>query len=96
VEAAIYENTSAPASDIYPEIEKIRIPVHVVRAAKTMDPASFMGQSPTAPELASSFSNGTDLRLADLSHFIPMEAPALTAKLVKEVTVTSFLALMKE
>ncbi len=95
VEAAIYENSSAPASDIYPEIESIRIPVHVVRAGKTMDPANFMGQSPTASELASSFTNATDLLLADQSHFIPMEAPALTAKLVKEVTATSFPALMK-
>jgi lipase len=88
VEAAIYENSSAPASDIYREIESIRIPVLVVRAGKTMDAASFMGQSPTAPELASSFANGTDLVLSDRSHFIPMEAPVLTAKLIEEVLVS--------
>ena len=82
VEAAVYENSSAPASDIYPEIETIRIPVHVVRAGKEVDPAGFMGRSPTAPELASSFTNGSDRVLTEQSHFIPMEAPALTARLI--------------
>lgn len=85
VEAAIYENSSAPASDIYAEIEMIHIPVQVARAGKTMDPASFMGRSPTAPELASSFANATDLLLTDQSHFIPMEAPALVAKLIADI-----------
>ncbi len=85
VEAAIYENSSATASDIYPEIETIRIPVHVVRAGKTMDPASFMGRSPTAPELASSFANGTDRVLENHSHFIPMEAPAMVAGMIADI-----------
>jgi lipase len=85
VEAAIYENSSAPASDIYPEIETIRIPVHVVRAAKETDPASFMGRSPTASELASSFAHGTDRVLKNQSHFIPMEAPALTARMIADI-----------
>ncbi|HEY6393135.1 MAG TPA: alpha/beta hydrolase [Bryobacteraceae bacterium] len=85
VEAAIYENSSAPASDIYAEIESIRIPAHVVRAGKQMDPAGFMGRSPTAPELSSSFAYGTDLLLTDQSHFIPMEAPALVAKLIADI-----------
>jgi len=85
VEAAVYQNSSAPASDIYAEMETIRIPVHVIRAGKEMDPASFMGRSPTAPELASSFSNGTDLLLTDQSHFIPMEAPAVTANLIADI-----------
>lgn len=85
VEAAVYENSSSPASDIYAEIETIRIPVHVARAGKEMNPASFMGRSPTAPELASSFANGTDHLLTEQSHFIPMEAPALTAKLIANI-----------
>jgi len=85
VEAAVYENSSSPASDIYAEIEAIRIPVHVARAGKEMASASFMGRSPTAPELALSFVNGTDHLLKDQSHFIPMEAPALTAKLIADI-----------
>lgn len=84
IEASIYENSPAPASDIYREIETIRIPVRVVRAGKVPDPGDVMGRSPTAPELAASFQHGADLCLAEYSHFIPMEAPALTAKLIAE------------
>lgn len=79
IEAAIYENSPAPESNIYAEIESIRIPVHVVRAGKQLDPANFMASSPTAPDLASNFAHATDLCDAEHSHFIPMEAPALTA-----------------
>jgi lipase len=84
IEASIYENSPAPASNIYPEIETIRIPVRVVRAGKVPDPGDVMGRSPTAPDLASNFRHGADLCLAEHSHFIPMEAPALTAKLIAE------------
>lgn len=86
IEASIYENSPAPASDIYAEIDSIEIPVRVVRAGKIPDPSDVMGRSPTAPELASSFLNGTDLCLTEYSHFIPMEAPALTAKLIAELS----------
>jgi hypothetical protein len=79
---ANYENSPAPASDIYVEIETIRIPVQVVRAGKIPDPGDVMGRSPTAPDLAASFQRGTDLCLAEHSHFIPMEAPGLVAKLI--------------
>jgi pimeloyl-ACP methyl ester carboxylesterase len=79
IEAGIYENSPVPESNIYPEIESIQIPVHVVRSGKQLDPANFMGSSPTAPDLASNFANATDL-VTDHSHFIPMEAPALTAQ----------------
>ena len=84
IEAAIYENSPAPASNIYPEIAGIKIPVRVVRAGRVADPGDVMGSSPTAPELASSFERGTDLCLRERSHFIPMEAPVLTAKLIAE------------
>jgi len=79
IEAGIYENSPAPESNIYAEIATIQIPVHVVRAGKQLDPANFMGSSPTAADLASNFAHGTDL-VAEQSHFIPMEAPALTAQ----------------
>ena len=80
IEAGIYENSPAPESNIYPEIARIQIPVHIVRAGKQLDPANFMAQSPTAPGLAASFANATDLSDKAHSHFIPMEAPALTAQ----------------
>jgi pimeloyl-ACP methyl ester carboxylesterase len=82
VEAAIYEASPAVESNIYPEIAAIQVPVHVVRAGRYRDPANVMGMSPTAPDLASHFVRGRDTCLADYSHFIPMEAPELTAKLV--------------
>ena len=84
IEAAIYENSPAPASDIYVEIDTIQIPVRVVRSVKPMDPADVMSQSPTAPELASIFAQGVDLPVTEYSHFIPMEGPAFTAKLIEE------------
>jgi lipase len=84
IEASIYENSPAPASNIYPEIETIRIPVRVIRSGRVADPEDIMSRSPTAPDLALSFRQGTDLCLTEYSHFIPMEAPALTAKLVTE------------
>jgi lipase len=82
VEASIYENSPSPASNIYAEIDTIRIPVRVVRSVKQVDAADVMGRSPTAPELASSFAHGTDICVAEYSHFIPMEAPELVARLL--------------
>lgn len=83
-EASIYEQSPTPESNIYPEIAAIQIPVHIVRAGRFSDPANFMGSSPTAPDLASSFAHATDTCLAEYSHFIPMEAPALVAKLIRD------------
>ena len=62
----------------------IDIPVHVVRAGRYRDPANVMGTSPTAPDLAAHFAKGRDTCLPEHSHFIPMEAPDLTAKLIIE------------
>lgn len=81
-EASIYEASPEAESNIYPEIATIRIPVHVVRAGRVSDPANFMGSSPTVPDLAATFAHGADTCLAERSHFIPMEAPRLTAKLI--------------
>jgi lipase len=85
VEAEIYENGPLSDADIYPEIATIRIPVQVVRAGKHFDPTDFMRNSPTTPDLASNFANGSDLSLPEHSHFIPMEAPALTARLIADI-----------
>ena len=84
IEASIYENSSVPESNIYPEIARIRIPVHVVRAGRYRDPANVMGTSPTAADLAANFACGADTLLLEHSHFIPMEAPELAAKLIAD------------
>lgn len=82
IEASVYENSTAPEANIYAEIAAIGIPVHVVRGGRYRDPSEVMRMSPTAPDLASHFQHGQDVCLAEHSHFIPMEAPDLTAKFV--------------
>ena len=44
-----------------------------------------MSGSPTDPDLAQRLPNAEDFAFADLTHFIPMEAPALVAKHVEEM-----------
>lgn len=84
VEASIYEGSTAVESNIYPELATVQIPVQVVRAVRYMDSAEVMRTSITAPDLAASFARGTDTCLAEYSHFMPMEAPALAAKLIHD------------
>ena len=81
VEASIYANSSAADANIYPMLSTIEIPVHVVRSRDPYQYGSFSG-SPTNPHLARHFQNGRDTKLDGLSHFIPMEDPALTAELI--------------
>jgi lipase len=85
IEASVYENSPARESNIYPEIATIQIPVEVVRAGRHRDPGDIMRASPTAPDAASSFARGRDLCLPNHSHFIPQEAPALTAQWITEI-----------
>lgn len=68
------------------ELAQIRIPVDVVRA-RPRDPKSLefnFQLSPTWPKLAEHLPQGQDHLLAELSHFIPMEEPALTIELIRE------------
>lgn len=83
IEASIYEHSRVSESNIYTKIATVRIPVHVVRGG-CHNEAHFMTQSLTAPDLAARFAQGRDTLLTEQSHFIPMEAPALTAKLISE------------
>lgn len=85
IEASIYENSPAPASNIFSEIEAVPIPVHVVRSVKKVDPSEIMSRSPTTPDLAASFANGVDLAVPEYTHFIPMEGPEFTAGLVQKM-----------
>jgi lipase len=87
IEASIYEASPAVESNIYPAIATIAIPVRVVRSGRFQDPANVMGLSPTAPDLAASFTRGADTLLPECSHFIPMESPQLVAKLIADALV---------
>jgi pimeloyl-ACP methyl ester carboxylesterase len=83
IEASIYHESRVSASNIYPEIERIRQPVTVVRAGKTRDPGVFdLSTSPTGPDLATHFPHARDMVFADCTHYIPMEAPDRVADLV--------------
>jgi lipase len=83
IEASIYHESRVSASNIYPEIERIRQPVTVIRAGKTREPGVFdLSTSPTAPDLAAHFPNGRDMVFADCTHYIPMEAPDRVAELL--------------
>jgi pimeloyl-ACP methyl ester carboxylesterase len=71
---------------IYASIRALRVPVLVVRA-RAGDPAVLPWDplgSPTWPGLAQEFRHGCDLHLPDKSHMLPMEDPALVARLIDE------------
>ena len=83
-EAASYNYGTA--TNIYPEIATIDIPVTILRAHRSSDDfAMNMTDSPTAPDLAAQFPNATDAYLPDHSHFIPMEAPELVADTIRKL-----------
>ena len=83
VETSVYEHNSAPESNIYPEISTVQIPVRVVRSSRPYEGGADMAASPTAPDLASWFHRGSDLRLDGATHLFPMEAPARVAELIR-------------
>jgi pimeloyl-ACP methyl ester carboxylesterase len=76
---------------IYAAIRALQIPVLVVRARPqdpSIKPWDPLG-SPTWPGLAQEFRQGRDLHLVDKTHFLPMEDPALAARLVDEALEAS-------
>ncbi len=81
VEASIYANCNAPESDISAELARVATPARVVRSGTPYTYGAFAG-SPTDPALATRLARGTDEWRRELSHFIPMEGPSLTAQLI--------------
>ena len=71
---------------VYASIRALHIPVLVVRAraqdpsVKPWDPLG----SPTWPGLAAEFRQGRDMHLTDKTHFLPMEDPALMARILQD------------
>lgn len=71
---------------IFASIRALQIPVLVLRA-RPGDPAILPWDplgSPTWPGLAQEFHHGRDLPLLDKTHMLPMEDPALVARLINE------------
>lgn len=69
---------------IYASIRALQIPVLVLRARPqdpNVKPWDALG-TPTWPPLAQEFRHGRDLQLMDKTHMLPMEDPALVARLI--------------
>lgn len=83
IEAAIYD--ASQRANIYDELGNVSAPVLVVRAGVSRPLRDWdMSASATLPTLATLFRDGHDRHLPDYSHFMPMEAPALVAELLRE------------
>jgi hypothetical protein len=84
VEADIYHGSTEHG--IYDAIAAVQAPVVVVRGHPSqLTPAIDLSASPTAVDLAAHFPSGRDIHLADHTHFIPMEDPALVAELIERL-----------
>lgn len=90
VEAHTYMSSNlAQNVDIYEAIKQVQVPVRVLRCAEQAKSPRDLMLSPTNPELAAHFSQGEDVILHGYSHFIPMEAPELTAQHIREMVEKS-------
>jgi pimeloyl-ACP methyl ester carboxylesterase len=71
---------------VYASIRALQIPVLVIRA-RPQDPSILPWDplgTPTFAGLAQEFRHGRDIQLMDKTHMLPMEDPALTARLIAE------------
>ena len=82
VEAAIY--TGSTGRDIHDLFATIDVPVTVLRGEKRtrLESMDFLA-SPTWERLADQFPKGRDVYLPHLTHFIPMQEPALVARYIE-------------
>lgn len=81
VEASLY-GSSRSNSGILDAARTVEAPTLVVRAKQTG--LNDFKSSPTWPELASLFPNGTDMPRPDRTHFHPFEDPADAARIIAE------------
>ena len=89
VEAAIYLGSAG--RDIAAQVATLPHPVTVLRAPPREPEAGRDGaamdfsRSPTWPDLAAAFPDGRDVYLPELTHFIPMQQPALVAEHIRRL-----------
>lgn len=84
LEASCYIGSLARSP--YQWVDAIKAPTTVIRARLAERSSSMdFSISPTWPRLAMMMPGGVDLHWKDLSHFIPMEAPARLASLIAEM-----------
>lgn len=84
-EAEIYM-TSHGNGGVHERVRAVGVPVLVVRAMEPPSAEHLMDfrYSPTWPGLAAAFRRGRDLHLPERTHFLPMEDPDFTARLILE------------
>ncbi|MEW4466524.1 alpha/beta hydrolase [Parasphingorhabdus sp. JC815] len=76
LEASVYEGFRLV--DPYPFVERISLPVAILRAQMAEDDVTAVrdfANSPTWPDLVNSFANAKELYIPELSHFMPMQDP---------------------
>lgn len=89
VEASIYLGSTG--RDIAAQVATLPHRVTVLRAQRREPDegqnagAMDFSRSPTWPELAAAFPNGRDVYLPHLTHFIPMQQPALVAEHIRQL-----------
>jgi pimeloyl-ACP methyl ester carboxylesterase len=85
VEAQIYLRSMN--HDIYDLLPTITQPVLVLRAKQENgdEPTFDLGASPTYSRLAEHYPNAEDHHFPDLTHFIPMQRPAMVADYIKKL-----------
>jgi pimeloyl-ACP methyl ester carboxylesterase len=82
-EASIYLGQKGNEA-IYDLLPELKIPVTVLRAPQDLDNPFNLAGSPTWPGLAEFLPNARELYFPEMSHFIPMEDPALVARIIQE------------
>jgi lipase len=89
IEATFYSHSPFTDNHIYGVLAGVHHPVLVVRGRRHGDVREQMdfANSPTWPDLAAAFPQGQDLYLPELTHFIPMQDPDLTARLIADPDV---------
>jgi lipase len=72
---------------VYASIRALQIPVQVVRASYPAQPGAAFdpAASPTWPGLAAEFRHGSETHLPEHHHLVPMQDPALVARLIGQV-----------
>ena len=82
-EASIYVNQKGNEA-IFDLLPALVLPVTVLRAPQDLEDPDNLAGSPTWPGLAAFLPNARELFLPEMSHFIPMEDPALVARIIQQ------------
>lgn len=84
IEASVYENSGQLDANLHARLGEVKAAVTIVRCGKLMplEGPMMMNASPASPDLASRFTHARDIEV-NTSHFIPMEAPAMVAGIIR-------------